>query len=154
MYHSNMKSLAIFFLPLIISVFAQAQDLPDAKGKDVTDKVCGACHEAGVVTKYHNNKDDWQSIVEDMKSRGADGSADDFQTIVLYLTHFFGPEVNVNKATSKDLETQLEITPKDAGAIVQYRQDHGNFKSFDDMKKVPGLDEKKIEPLKQRIVFN
>ena len=132
---------------------AQAQDLPEAKGKDVTNKVCGSCHEAGVVSKYRNSPDDWVSIVQDMKGRGADGTDEDFKTIVAYLTHFFGPEVNVNKADTKELQTLLEITSKEADAIVKYRQDQGDFKSFDGLKKVPGLDASKIEPLRQRIVF-
>lgn len=132
---------------------ARAQDLPAGQGKEVTGRVCGGCHEASVVTKYRNSKDDWQSIAEDMKARGADGSEDDFQTIVTYLTHFFGPEVNVNKATAKDLETQLELTSAEAEAIVTYRQEKRNFKAFADLKNVSGLDVRKLEPLQQRIVF-
>jgi competence protein ComEA len=144
-----MKSLAIFFLPCLLL----GQELPDGKGKDVTQNVCGACHDAGVVANYHNSKDDWQGVIEDMKGRGADGSDEDFQTIVTYLAHYFGPEVNVNKATSMDLQTQLEISAKEAEAIVKYRQDHGAFQTIDNLKKVPGLDMAKIQPLKARIVF-
>jgi competence protein ComEA len=132
---------------------AQAQDLPDAKGKDVTNKVCGSCHEAGVVSKYRNSQDDWVSIVEDMKGRGADGTNEDFKTIVAYLTYFFGPDVNINKASTKELQTQLDITSEESDAIVKYRQDQGDFKSFDDLKKVPGLKISKMESLQHRIVF-
>src|SRR5581483_11268511 len=142
-----MKLLGLLFLPLVLL----AQDLPEGKGKDITERSCGACHEAGVVSKYRNSKDDWLSVVEDMKGRGADGSDDDFRVIVDYLAHFFGPNVNVNQAASKELETQLELTPAESEAIVQYRRDHGNYKSFDDLKKVPGIDVKKLEPLRQRI---
>jgi competence ComEA-like helix-hairpin-helix protein len=152
MYDNNMTRAA-FLLPIFLVPLAQAQDLPDAKGKDVTNKICGSCHEAGVVSKYRNSQDDWLGIVDDMKGRGADGSDEDFRTIVAYLTHFFGPDVNVNKANSKELQTQLEISSKEADAIVQYRQGQGDFKSFADLKKVPGLEMSKIEPLQQRIVF-
>jgi competence ComEA-like helix-hairpin-helix protein len=148
-----MRRLFLAIAPLLVLPIAHADDLPPGKGKEVTDRVCGGCHEAGVVTKYRNSKDDWQSIAEDMKSRGADGSEDDFKTIAAYLTHFFGPEVNVNKAAAKELETQLEITPREAEAIVKYRQDKGNFKTVADLKSVPGLDMTKIEPIQQRIVF-
>jgi competence protein ComEA len=144
-----MKSLAILFVPCLLL----AQDMPEGKGKDVTQKICGACHDAGVVANYHNSKDDWEGVIEDMKGRGADGSDDDFKAIASYLAHYFGPEVHVNQATSQDLQTQLEISAKDADAIVQYRQDHGSFQTIDDLKKVPGLDMAKIQPLQQRIVF-
>ena len=148
-----MRRLFFAIAPLLVLPLAHADDLPPGKGKEVTDRVCGGCHEAGVVTKYRNSKDDWQSIAEDMKSRGADGSEDDFKSIVAYLTHFFGPEVNVNKAAAKEIQTQLEITVREAEAIVKYRQDKGNFKAVADLRSVPGLDMTKIEPIQQRIVF-
>lgn len=153
MYDNNMKGLAIAILLFFLASLAPAQDLPDGKGKEVLNRVCGSCHEAGVVSKYRDSKDDWVNIVEDMKSRGADGSDDDFQAIITYLTHFFGPEINVNKASSQELAAQLEITEKEADAIVKYRQDQGTFKAVDDLKKVPGLDIQKIQPIQQRIVF-
>jgi competence ComEA-like helix-hairpin-helix protein len=148
-----MRRLFLAIAPLLFLPMAHADDLPPGKGKEITDRVCGGCHEAGVVNKYRNSKDDWQSIAEDMKSRGADGSEDDFKSIVAYLTHFFGPEVNVNKAAAKEIQTQLEITVREAEAIVKYRQDKGNFKAVADLRSVPGLDMTKIEPIQQRIVF-
>jgi len=36
---------------------------------------------------------------------------------------------------------------------VAYREKHGNYKSFEDLKKVPGLDFSKIEDKKDRISF-
>ncbi len=132
---------------------AHAEDLPAGKGKEATERVCGGCHEAAVVAKYHNSSDDWLSIVEDMKARGADGSDEDFKAIVAYLAHVFGPEVNVNKASASELAAQLELTAAEAAAIVKYRHEKESFKSFADLKKVPGLDLKKVEPLQQRIVY-
>jgi len=119
----------------------------------VTNRICSGCHDAGVVAKYHNAKEDWESVVDDMRGRGADGSDDDFKAIVTYLARFFGPEVNVNRAAAPDLESQLQISPAEAAAIVKYREAQGKFKEFSDLAKVPGLDMKKLEPIKQRIVF-
>ena len=132
---------------------AHAQALVEGKGKDVTEKICNGCHAADVVTTYRNSKDDWQSVIDDMKGRGADGSDADFNAIVAYLAKYYGPEITINKATAADLQTQMEITADEAAAIVQYRKDHGDFKTADDLKKVAGLDMKKIEPIEQRIVF-
>jgi competence protein ComEA len=140
-------------LPLALLPLARAQDLPDGSGKEVTNRICGACHEAGVVAKYRNAKDDWESVVDDMRGRGADGSDGDFKAIVAYLARFFGPEVNINRAAASDLESQLEITAAEAAAIVKYRQAEGNFKDFSSLAKVSGLDMKKLEPIKHRIVF-
>ena len=148
-----MKSLFGAVLPLVLLALAEAQDLPDGSGKEVTNRICSACHEAGVVVKYRNAKEDWESVVEDMRGRGADGSDNDFKAIVAYLARFFGPEVNVNRAAAPDLESQLEITADEAAAIVKYRQAQGRLKDFSDLAKVPGLDTKKLEPIKQRIVF-
>lgn len=149
----NMKRLVRAIMPLTLLPFAEAQELPDGGGKEVTNRVCGACHEAGVVVKYHNAKDDWESVVEDMRGRGADGSEADFRAIVAYLARYLGPDINVNRAAAADLESELGITAAEAAAIVKYRQAQGNFKDFSDLGKVPGLDVKKLEPLKQRIVF-
>jgi len=67
---------------------------------------------------------------------------------------YFGAPVNVNKAAAKDLESDLGITTAEAAAIVKYRTDKGNFKEWADLAKVQGLDVKKIEPIKTRIIFN
>ena len=148
-----MERLVLALLVLALLALARAQDLPDGSGKEVTNRICSGCHEAGVVVKYHNAKEDWESVVDDMRGRGADGSDDDFKAIVAYLARFLGPEVNVNRATAPDLESQLEITADEAGAIIKYRQAQGKFKDFSDLAKVPGLDAKKLAPIKQRIVF-
>lgn len=148
-----MKRLVLASLPLLFLAAAQAQDLPEGKGKDTFMRICGSCHDAGVVVTMHVGKEDWQTTVDDMKGRGADGSDDDFKTIVSYLAKYQGPEVNVNKAEAKDLETQLEITTAEAAAIVKYRKDNGSIKDWADLQKVSGVDIKKIEPLKGRITY-
>ena len=37
--------------------------------------------------------------------------------------------------------------------LVKYRAEHGNFKSIDDLKKVPGIDPAKIEAKKDVLIF-
>jgi competence ComEA-like helix-hairpin-helix protein len=60
----------------------------------------------------------------------------DVDTIVNYLAKNFPiVKINVNKAAAAALETGLELAPKEAEAIVQYRQGHGNFKTLDDLKR-------------------
>lgn len=91
-----------------------------------------------------------------MVQRGAQGTDDEFADIVDYLTNTVSVEaakINVNKATAKQLQTGLEISDKDADAILHYRDANGDFKSIDDLKKVPGLDVAKIDAKKSKLVF-
>jgi competence protein ComEA len=148
-----MKRLAIALFPFLLIPAAQAQDLPAGKGKDLLEKVCTVCHDLDRVASNFTTKQSWEDTINEMVSLGADGTKDELQTVLNYVAKYFGPMVEVNKAAAKELETELEITPKEAAAIVQYRKDKGNFKDWGDLGKVSGLDLKKIEPLKNRITF-
>jgi competence protein ComEA len=149
-----MKCLALVVCPLFLLSVARAQDdIPSGAGKDTVQRVCTACHDLSAVQTMTGDKGIWQSVADDMRSRGADGTDEDFKAIVTYLSKYFGQPVNVNTAAAKDLETQLDITSAEAAAIVKYRTDKGNFKVFADLSKVPNLDVSKIEPLKKRIKF-
>jgi competence protein ComEA len=59
----------------------------------------------------------------------------------------------VNKATAKDLEGALRLPAKQAAAIVHQREEKGDFKSIEDLKKVPGIDAAKIEANKNRLAY-
>jgi len=132
---------------------AEVENLPEAKGKEVVEKVCSACHEAQAVSRYRKSKDEWSAVIDDMVSKGADASDAEFDTIIVYLAKCFGPAVNVNTAAADDLSKQLELSAQESGAIVQYRGSNGMFKAVDDLKKVPGLDFSKIEPVRYRLTF-
>ncbi len=144
---------AIISVPLLFCWPAQSQELPEAKGKDLYEKICGACHGTDVVFKIRTTKEKWKNTVDEMASRGAEGTDEQLDTIIEYLAKCFGPRVNVNKADPKELQTQFDVTAKEAEAIVQYRKDKGDFKDVADLKNVPGLDFKKIEPVRLRITF-
>jgi competence protein ComEA len=149
-----MKKLLLALSPLFLFIPAQAQGLPDDPNKKLFEDTCGGCHGADVVIGSTRNKEGWSDTVDAMRSRGAAGSDADFEKIIGYLAKYFGAPVNVNKAAAKDLESDLGITTAEATAIVKYRTDKGNFKEWADLAKVQGLDVKKIEPIKTRIVFN
>ena len=131
----------------------QAQDLPDGRGKNVVENVCTACHGTDVFSSMHLRKAEWQEVINSMKARGAEGNDADFKTIADYLGRFLGESVNINKAGAKELEEELGVSAKEAAALVQYRKDNGDFKTWADVAKVPGLDVKALEPLQKRIVF-
>jgi len=131
----------------------EVEHLPPAKGKEVVEKVCSVCHEAEAVSKYRKTKEDWGALIDDMVSKGAEGTDAEFDTVVAYLAKCFGPPVNVNMAVAADLTKQLELSDKESDSIVQYRSSNGMFKAVDDLKKVPGLDFTKIESVRYRLTF-
>jgi len=91
-------------------------------------------------------------VIDQMARFGAEGSDQELEQILAYLAKHFSP-IKVNKATAKDLEATLDVPAKVAEAIVAYRLEKGEFKTVDDLTKVPGLESGKIAAQKARIVF-
>jgi competence ComEA-like helix-hairpin-helix protein len=144
---------------LLLAAPAIAQDgFPEGAGKAETLQLCAGCHAPDVIVGHKETKDEWTATIQAMMNRGLEASPDQLTAVLNYLTKHFGPNsapatVNVNKAAAADLESGLGLTPKEAAAIVKYRTDKGDFKAVDDLKKVPDLDFKKIEAVKDRLTF-
>ena len=153
----KMRQIPLFFLALSIGLAvapsARAQGLPDGPGRATYENVCGSCHGPDLVIGSQGTRARWEETVEAMKNRGAAGSEEDFKVVLDYLARYFGMPVNVNAAPAKDLETELGVTAPEAEAIVKHRTASGNFTAYADLAKVQGLDTKKLDPLKSRIVF-
>jgi competence protein ComEA len=100
-------------------------------------------------------REEWGQVVGEMAANGAQGTLDEFNEVVNYLAEHFpkAPPVNVNKATARDLEDSLGFSAKEAEAIVHYRGANGNFKSVEEVEKVPGVDVKKIRARADRLAF-
>ena len=129
--------------------------LPDVPGKDIVVRVCTKCHGPGNIAKKRLNRDDWDDQVADMMERGAKATPKELAAVVDYLAANFGPgaKVNVNEAAIDELKSVLGLLSPEAVAIVEYRQNHGKFKAWRDLLKVPGMDAKKIEAKAQRMAF-
>lgn len=56
--------------------------------------------------------------------------------------------VNVNKADQESLESLPGIGPAYAGRIIKYRNKHGGFESMEELKKINGIGEKRLDNLK------
>jgi hypothetical protein len=65
--------------------------LPAGKGQPETARICTACHTIDTVVSQRHDRAGWQKLVDDMASRGADGTDEQFALIVDYLTKNFGP---------------------------------------------------------------
>ena len=132
------------------------EGLPEGPGKDVTVKTCGPCHEARRAASVRLTRDGWAAVIQNMRVRGAKITDDDFPIVLEYLsTHFLGaaPQpLNLNTASQIDLEAGGGLLRREAAAVVRYREQHGRFKTLDDLKKVPGLDFKKIDSRRDALV--
>ncbi len=148
-----MRLISTVFL---VVFFAIAQEkLPDGAGRDTMKKVCSKCHSPENVVGLAKTREEWGELIGRMVDMGAVGSIDEFNDVVDYLTEHFpqAPRVNVNKVRAADFESALGFSSKEAEAIVSYRGAKGNFKSAEDIEKVPGIDVKKVQARRDRFAF-
>ncbi len=147
----------IAIAPAALYAQISSTTLPDGPGKQTTIAVCGKCHSPERVTTLHQSRRAWESTISQMVSMGANASDDQFNAILDYLDKNFPPmpatPIDINTAGPVELESSLLLLKSEARAVLQYRTEHGAFKSLDDLRKVPGLDFKKIEDSKVHIVF-
>lgn len=104
------------FAALSCFVFSAAvfgQTLPDGKGKAEFERICSNCHTTAMVARLKNTSDGWKSIVDDMVSRGAQGSQDDLDKVVLYLSTNFGPSKSAATPSAQGAtpSTQAQTVP-------------------------------------------
>jgi putative heme-binding domain-containing protein len=77
-------------LVLIFAVHGQAQSLPEGQGKAEFQRICGNCHSVVIATSQRMTQAQWTGVVNDMVSRGAQGSQQDLDNVVSYLSTHFG----------------------------------------------------------------
>jgi competence protein ComEA len=125
---------------------------PDGPEKKLVEKTClTSCHGIENVLKKRRTKELWDKLISDMSEKGAKATDEDFDTIMNYLARYYG-QINVNKGSAKELQEVLDISPDEAEVIVKYREANGGFKGVDEIEKVPGLEAKKMNDRKPRIL--
>jgi len=129
--------------------------LPAGPGRDITLKVCSGCHQPGIVASLRLTREGWAAVVKDMVREGAKGTDAELAQVLDYLsTNFLGEAprpINLNTAPAIDLESVVGLLRSEARALIAYRE-KTPCKALDDLKNVPGLDFKKIEAAKDRVV--
>ncbi len=68
--------------------------------------------------------------------------------LLLFFTAVAFAEVNINKASAKDLEALPGIGAAKAEAIVKYRKKNGNFGTLEELLKVKGIGPKVLKKIK------
>jgi len=66
------------------------QDLPDGPGKAELSKLCAGCHDLMFTVSTRETEEGWTRIVNDMRSKGADGTDEEFAKVIAYLTAHMG----------------------------------------------------------------
>src|SRR5512136_1938669 len=62
-----------------------------------------------------------------------------------------GKKINLNTATTQELDSLPGVGPKTAEKIVAWRQENGKFKKIEDIMSVKGIGEKKFAKMKDMI---
>jgi competence protein ComEA len=128
--------------------------LPEGKGKSTVQMACAtACHGPEMVARQARTPTEWQAVIDRMIASGARISDSDYDIILEYLSEHLLATVNVNTAAARRIQDVLEISERDARAIVECRDKQGRFKRWEDVAAVPGVDSKVIEQRKARLIF-
>lgn len=151
---------ALCFSALIIVAVAASQppsdDLsttfPQGRGRDTMIRVCSGCHGPESAVAQYRSHDDWVKTLDEMATNGAQASDAEWDEILAYIDRNFA-RIFVNKATAKEIETMLDVSPQVAEAIVKRRTDSGEFESMEDLKRVAGVTAGTIDARKERLIF-
>jgi len=145
---------AVFVLSIATPVFAQVQ-LPDGPAKEVAERLCGKCHEAQRAASVRLTREGWEAEVAKMVDLGMTATDDEIKQVLDYLAeHFKGDAprpLNLNSASSVELESVVQLLRKEAAAWIAYRA-KTPCKTLDDLKNVPGVPFKKIDDRRDRLV--
>ena len=97
----------------------------------------------------------WEDVITKMGGLGAKGTDAELDAVLDYLaTHFKGEAavpLNLNRATSVELESVAGLLRRESAAWMAYRAKRP-CTTLDDLRAVPGIDFKKIEKRRERLV--
>ena len=132
-------------------------EFPAGDGREAVIRLCAKCHSPNIIVASGQDRKGWENTITKMVHLGATGTDEDFTDIADYLTANFPAsavkKIFVNSATDKQIAEILEISIDDAKALIAYREKINGFKSLEEMKQAPGVDAKKIDAKKDRLVF-
>lgn len=134
-----------------------AQQMADGPDKDLFVSTCSRCHEVERALSKRQDAEGWKATIAKMQGYGLQAPEADLKRITYYLATNLPAEkiekMNINTAARIDFEAKLGVKRSVAAAIVDYRDKNGNFKSVDDLKKVPGIDAAVIDAKKDDLTI-
>jgi putative heme-binding domain-containing protein len=89
-YRSKCNFSLKWIFVLCFAVCGHAQSLPEGQGKAEFQRICGNCHSVAIATSQRMTQAQWTGVVNDMVSRGAQGSQQDLDNVTSYLATHFG----------------------------------------------------------------
>jgi len=137
-------------------IAAMAQTMPPGEAREVMVRTCAPCHEPQRAASVRLTHEGWEEVIAKMIGLGARATDAEFGKITDYLAENYKGEaakpINMNSATSVELESVAGLLRKEAAAWIAYRNKNGPCKSLDDLKKVVGVPFKKIDERRDRLV--
>jgi hypothetical protein len=134
-------------VPAAAAQQSSASMLPAGAGKEVVAKFCDDCHTLSTTVARRRLPSEWRDVMDKMYTQGLTANDEEDAKIFAYLTDQLG-KVDLNNSTAKELCAVLDITRAQADSIIAARP----FSFVADLAKVTGFDDKKIAPLRERIV--
>jgi cytochrome c5 len=132
-----------------------AAQLPEGPGRETVQKLCGSCHPPERGASVRLTREGWQDVMARMAGLGMKGTDEEVTAALEYLaTHFKGEAaapLNLNKATPVQLQSVAGLLRSESAVLVAHRA-KTPCKALDDLKSVAGLDFKKIEKRRDRLV--
>ena len=133
-----------------------AKTMPEGPNRELTVRVCASCHEPQRAASIRLTREGWQEVVAKMVGLGAQATDEELAKVIDYLAEHYKGEaakpINLNTASSVELESVAGLLRKEAALWIKYRNDVGPCKSIDDFKKVPGFPFKKVDTRRDRLV--
>lgn len=133
-----------------------AKTMPEGPNRDLTVRVCAACHEPQRAGSLRLTREGWEAVVAKMVGLGAKATDEEIARVIDYLAEHYKGEaakpINMNTAPAVELESVAGLLRKEAALWIKYRNDVGPCKSIDDLKKVPGFPFKKVDTKRDRLV--
>jgi len=80
-----------FLMGPVLAQQSSVESMPEGEGKQLVANICAGCHDLETVLTQRRNREDWNSTVANMISRGAQIFTDESATIVNYLAEHYAP---------------------------------------------------------------
>ena len=127
--------------------------------QDVIKKAGGFTEEADEtkINLAQKITDQMQIIVPNLHSKQeggvTEGNSEKGSSSNTTPSHSKQGTVNINTATLEELQTIKGIGKKKAEAILQYRKEHGAFRTKEDLLQVKGIGKKALEAIESQVTF-